>query len=187
MSIFSELRNECLIKELQRELNTDVLLFGFDNLTYFGNLQQVEDCRVATLTPAIESETNYVQIFTPGGEIEEVEFARVDLWQVVAKGTSIANDPFENVAGVSAKEEERSESCDLIWFLKRMVGEDVAIGTLGGYLFVGVLSDVRDDLALLRVDEIFIQGTSTPISSDDVRSVVINLEAITSVSSAQSC
>lgn len=191
MSIFSALRNECLVRELQRELNTNVILFGFDNLTYFGNLQLVEDCRVATLTPATLADTNYVKIFTPGGEVEEVEFTRVDLWQVVAKGTSIAGDPFEeddcDDDRQGAVAEQRQESCALICFLRRMIGDNVAIGTLGGFLFVGVLSDVRDDLAILRVDEIYVQGTSSPICSDDVRSAVVNLQAITSVSSAGCC
>jgi len=37
------------------------------------------------------------------------------------------------------------------------------------------------------VDDIFLPGTSSGISSSDVRSVVINLEAITSVSSFTCC
>ncbi|MBP2658263.1 MAG: hypothetical protein H6Q69_1295 [Firmicutes bacterium] len=53
MSIFTELRNQALVRELERELNTDVVLFGFDGFAYFGNLQAVEDCRIAILSPAI--------------------------------------------------------------------------------------------------------------------------------------
>ncbi|SDF14098.1 hypothetical protein [Sporolituus thermophilus] len=197
MGIFKEIRNECLIKELSRELNTDVLLFGFDGFVYFGNLQAIDDCRVAFLTPAIEADTNAVTILTPGGERLEVEFANVDLWQVIAKGTGIAEDPLEEVkaqtnngkpvpnAVADARiETERQESHELIRQLRRRIGDEVVITTLGGFLFEGVLTDVRDELAILRVEDIFVPGTSDAISGDDVRSVVVNLEALTSVSGA---
>ncbi|WP_425061014.1 hypothetical protein SCACP_17810 [Sporomusa carbonis] len=196
MGLFTELRNECLIKELQHELNTDVLLFGFDGFTYFGCLQNIDDCRIAVLTPAMEAETSNVEILTTGGELHEVNFARVDLWQIVAKGTCIKNDPIEyshkgnsavTLAAVDAGNSDRQESHDLICLLKRMIGEEVVITTLGGFLFEGVLSDVEDELAILKVDDIFVPGTSSSISGDDVRSVVVNLEALTSVSKGFNC
>lgn len=191
MSIFREIRNECLIRELCRELNTDVLLFGFDQFTYFGNLQAIEDGRIAILTPAIEARTSNVEIAGPSGEVEETAFTRVDLWQVVAKGTGIANDPLLEYAPLNAaapvvevntREEERVPSSDLICELRRMIGDEVVLTTLGGFLFEGVLADIVDTLAILTVDEILIPGTDSSISSSDVRSVVVNLCALTSVS-----
>ncbi|HMM23007.1 MAG TPA: hypothetical protein PKA10_20045 [Selenomonadales bacterium] len=197
MGIFKEIRNHCLIRELSRELNTDVLLFGFDGFTYFGNLQAIDDCRIAVLNPAIEAETSNVEILTPGGDVHEVKFIRVDLWQIVAKGTSIVTDPLvcsqgapfpladQVIDGVREEEEavERQESHNLICQLDRMIGDDVVIATLGGFLFEGVLSEVEDRLAILSVDDIFVPGTSSAISSSDVRTVVVNLEALTSVGS----
>jgi small nuclear ribonucleoprotein (snRNP)-like protein len=193
MGIFSEIRNEKLIRELQRELNTDVLLFGVDGNTYFGNLQAIDDCRIAVLTGATKACNTDVEILTAGGELfTEATFLSVDLWTIVAKGTGIVNDPIDSPIGLQAvpvpREDrpdspERQESHDLIRRLCRMIGDNVAVATLGGYLFEGILGDVDDELAILAVDDIFVPGTSSSISDDDVRTVVINLEAITAVSS----
>lgn len=193
MIIFSDIRNNALIRELEQELNTDILLFGFDGFIYFGNLQRIEDCRIAILTPAIEAESTDVEIFTPGGELSQVEFLRVDLWQIVAKGTGIVSDPIyhprfydhpevplpENGAAEKVGEQE---SHKLIHHLRRMLGDEVAITTLGGFLFEGILSDVENELAIIAVDAILGPGTSTSISDSTVRSVVVNLEALTSAS-----
>lgn len=193
MGIFTELRNECLIRELQRELNTDVLLFGFDGMVFFGRLQRIDDCRIAILTPP-EHASN-VEIQTPSGENVEVRFAHVDLWQVVAKATGVKTNPFEGEKGLPGKTAasertdttERQESHDLICILRRMIGDLVVITTLGGFLFTGTLGDVDDELAFISVDDIFIPGTSSPISDSDVSTAIINLEAITSVSRSAEC
>lgn len=201
MSIFSEIRNECLVRELERELNTDVLLFGFDGFIYFGNIQGIEDCRIALLSPAIKADTRDVEILSPGGELRRVDFARVDLWQIVAKGTAIVNDPIEDDKdhhhghhnGPSSGDfertvsDERQESHHLIRQLCRMIGDNVVITTLGGFLFEGTLGDIDDELAILKVEDIFGPATSSSISGRDVRSVVVNLEALTSVSSVNCC
>jgi small nuclear ribonucleoprotein (snRNP)-like protein len=193
MAIFREIRNECLIRELSHELNTDVLLFGFDGFTYFGRLQSIDDCRVAILTPAVVADTTDVEILTPGGELLTTTILRVDLWQIVAKGTGIVSDPIDSphtgaAPGLQATTgTERQESHELICFLSRMVGECVTITTLGGFLFEGVLGAVKDELAFLTVEDIFGPGTSSSISDRNVRTVVVNLEALTSVSSATTC
>lgn len=199
MGIFSDIKNECLIKELQRELNTDILLFGLDGHTYFGNLQSIDDCRVAVLTGATEATNTDVEILTAGGELfDEATILYIDLWSVVAKGTGIASDPIAspNYCGygsaqaprpatltVCEEDSDRQESHNLIRRLRRMVGDNVAIATLGGFLFEGILGDVEDELATLVVNDILVPGTTSSISDDDVRTAVINLEAITSVSS----
>ena len=186
MGIFTEIRNECLIKELQRELNTDVLLFGFDGMVYYGRLQKIEDCRVAILTAP--EEASNVEIQTPSGEDVEVKFAHVDLWQIVAKATGVKTNPFSGGYGEGPRTDtDRQESHDLICILRRMIGDLVVITTLGGFLFTGTLGDVDDELAFISVDEIFIPGTSSEISDDDVSTAVINLEAITSVSRSAEC
>lgn len=195
MSFFSEIRNEALIKELQRELNTDVLLFGADGFIYFGNLQGIDDCRIALIGPAIKSKTRDVEILTPGGELHRVNFARVDLWTIVAKGTGIVHDPITQKKGIKpavpvtdpatdpvTETDGRQESHQLIRQLCRMIGDDVVITTLGGFLFEGTLGDISNELAIMTVEEIFGPATSSSISDDDVRSVVVNLEALTSVS-----
>ncbi|MBP2645356.1 MAG: hypothetical protein H6Q75_796 [Firmicutes bacterium] len=193
MSIFRELLNPALVRELERELNTDVLLFGFDGFTYFGNLQAIDDCRIAILSPAIEAESSNVEILTPGGELVEVKFARVDLWQLVGKGTSIVSDPIHCsppsgpvVLQQLGQDAERQESSDLIRWLLRQLGDDVALTTLGGFLFEGTLSEIDDCLAILSVEDVFLPGTSSSISSDALRSVVVNLKALTSVSGSTS-
>jgi len=195
MGFFSEIRNEALIRELQCELNTDVLLFGADGFIYFGNLQGIDDCRIALLSPAIKAETRDVQILSPGGELVRVDFLRVDLWPIVAKGTAIVHDPIAHskddgpAAATPQRDEteERQESHLLIRQLCRMIGDNVVITTLGGFLFEGTLGDISDELAILKVEDIFGPATSSAISDEDVRSVVVNLEALTSVSSATCC
>lgn len=192
MSFFSEIRNEALIRELECELNTDVLLFGVDGFIYFGNLQGIDDCRIALLSPAIKATTRDVQILSPGGELVRVDFLRVDLWTIVAKGTAIASDPIaaSKVAtpvSTQRDEDDRQESHHLIRQLCRMIGDNVVITTLGGFLFEGTLGDIRDELAIIKVNDIFGPATSSAISDDDVRSVIVNLEALTSVSSATCC
>jgi small nuclear ribonucleoprotein (snRNP)-like protein len=217
MGIFAELRNEALIRELALELNTPVLLFGFDGFTYFGNLQAIDHCRIAVLTPAAISGVTDVEIQTPGGELEFVSFARVDLWQIIGKGTAISDDPFDTGSGSGksgsggsgksgsnkgtgtgtgsgtrvdvvpeAGDTDRQESHSLIHQLKRMIGDCVVITTLGGFLFEGTLTDIRCELAILTVDEIIVPGTSA-ISKSNVKSAVVNLEAITSASSQTVC
>lgn len=199
MGIFRELRNECLIRELERELNTDVLLFGFDGIVYFGNLQKVEDCRVAFISPAIEADSN-VEILSPGGEVVDVRFLNLDLWQIIAKATGVKTSPFDNspkhigTAAVQTEtpqrteaSEERQESHELICILRRMIGDNVVITTLGGFVFQGTLGNVDDELAFISVDEIFGPATSSGISDDVVSTAVINLEAITSVSRSAEC
>lgn len=193
MGIFKEFRNEALIRELERELNTDVLLFGIDGFTYFGRLQRIEDCRIASLGPAVTAETTDVEILTPGGELRTTEFLRLDLWTIVGKGTAISADPIDpprppvpppNNTIAPPPSPGRQESHLLICQLKRMLGDLVAITTLGGFLFEGILGVIDDELAILTVEDIFGPGTSSSISDDDVSSVVVNLEAITSVSSS---
>ena len=190
MGFFAEIANRRLIKELEREYNTDVLLFGVDGFTYFGNLQAIDDCRIAILTPAINAETSNVEILTPGGDLREVSFLRLDLWTIVGKGTGIASDPIDPpatatkpTAAPQRTEPERQESHHLIQQLCRMIGDCVAITTLGGFLFDGILGAVDDELAILTVEEVFGPGNGSSISGSNVRSAVVNLEAITSVSS----
>jgi hypothetical protein len=194
MAIFAELRNECLIRELRRELNTDVVLFGFDGNSYFGNLQGIEDDRIAILAPAIKAESSSVEILTAGGEVIHVDFARVDLWPLVGKGTAIVSDPIEQPhhfvappGGPILQDAGRQESHCLIHILRREIGERVFIGTLGGFVFEGTLGDVFDELAILTVAEIFVPGTSSSISDSKLRAAVVNLEAITSISTRRSC
>ncbi|MCC5466086.1 hypothetical protein [Pelosinus baikalensis] len=194
MSIFTELRNQSLVRELERELNTDVVLFGFDGFAYFGNLQAVDDCRIAILSPAIEAKCNAVEILSPGGEILHVDFTRVDLWNIVAKGTAIVRDPFENLDASleSARTDfeeatERTESRHLVRVLCRMVGDSVVLTTLGGFSIEGTLIAIDDCLAILSNTDIFVPGSSTPISDRRIRSAVVNLEALTSVSGVCCC
>ena len=193
MGIFKEIRNESLIRELQRELNTDVLLFGFDGMVYLGNLQRVENCRIAILTPAMVAASD-VEILSPGGELKNVTFLHLDLWQIVAKATGVKSNPLEAIAGLAAEEAplapsakrteatERQESHELIRTLKRMIGDNVVITTLGGFMFEGTLGDVDDELAFMTISDIYGPATSSSISDADVSTAVINLEALTSVS-----
>ncbi len=186
MSFYCKIKNEELICDLKREINGDVLLLGADGFTYFGHLQSIEDCRMAVLTPAITAVTSDVEIITPGGCLVTVNFVRVDLWSIIAKGSGIVHDPvycIESCKDDCNVRDGKDRDCDiLIRSLKRLIGNNVAITTTGGFLFEGVPSEVCRDLAILTVDEIYIPGCNSFISDRNIRSVVVNLEAITSVS-----
>lgn len=76
--------------------------------------------------------------------------------------------------------QERDYDC-LTRQIKRMIGNNIALTTVGGFLFEGILSDVCNNLAIITIDEIFIPGCSGYIDSCNLRSAVVNLEAISSV------
>lgn len=196
MSFYCKIRNEALICELKHEINSDVLLLGADGFAYFGHLQSIEDCRIAILTPAIAAVTSDVEIITPGGCLVTVNFVRVDLWSIVAKGTGIVKDPVycpmpccretdaEALPNADRQGQDREYDC-LVKNLKRLIGDNVALTTTGGFLFEGVLSDICNCLAILTIDEIYIPGCSGYISDRNIRSVVVNLEAITSIAGGE--
>lgn len=236
MGLFFKNRNDALICELKNELNSDILLFGTDGFVYFGHLQAIEDCRVAILTPAICACSCDVEIVTPGGCLVTVDYVRVDLCTIVAKGTGIVRDPvcqltscssvcgdgacsaitegcecdngngsgnsncYANAAsypgnsGCNCRDEdaikekaeifpgqERDYDC-LNRQIKRQIGDNIALTSVGGFLFEGILSNVCNNLAIITIDEIFVPGCSGFISDCNLRSAVVNLDAISSVS-----
>lgn len=198
MSLYGKIYNSSLCDELRHELNTDVLLLGADGFAYFGHLQAIEDGRLAILTPAITAATSSVEIVTPSGCLATVDFVRVDLCSVIAKGTGIVDDPVyclnpccqdvltdcedDDACGCDCccNRQDREYEC---WprQLRRLIGDTVAITTVGGFLFEGILSDVSRNLAILTLDELFIPGTSGYVSDRNLRSAVVNLEAISSI------
>lgn len=209
MSFYCKIRNEALICELRNELNNDVLLLGADGFAYFGHLQAIEDCRLAVLTPGVCAATSQVEIITPGGCLVTVDYLKVDLWSVVGKGIGIVSDPVycphpcdpvcsrEEVdeSGTLAEMDESGEALEgnerefncLLKQVKRLIGNTVAFTVTGGFLFQGVLSDVCNNLAILSIDEIFIPGCSGFVSEHKIRSAVVNLRAISSVSGKNCC
>lgn len=182
---WSNFRNEDLVKELQRELNSDIVLFGINGFVYFGNLQAIHDCRIAILSPAVLSDSTAVEILTPGGAKTTTSFLRVDLWTIAAKGIGIVDDPLtSHCRETSDPDVVRGEAEGLLCLMKRMVGDSISVTTLGGFTFNGILSSMCDDLAIISVDDIFVPGSYEPITGSTIRSVVINLKTITSVGSS---
>ena len=182
---WSDFKNEDLIKELQRELNSDIVLFGVNGFVYFGNLQAIQDCRIAILSPAVLSDATAVEILTPGGARTTTSFLRVDLWTIAAKGTGIVDDPLISSCTVAATSNTlRSEPDGLLCLMKRMIGSSISLTTLGGFTINGILSSMCDDLAIISVDDIFLPGACDPITEATIRSVVVNLKTITSVGSS---
>lgn len=85
----------------------------------------------------------------------------------------------------------REESHQLICLLARMIGDtNVTIKTLGGFLFVGTLTRIDDELAHLSQAFVFTpggatipEGAKTPEKARCVAagSAVVNLETLTGV------
>ena len=182
---WSDFRNEDLVKELQRELNSDIVLFGINGFVYFGNLQAIHDNRIAILSPAVLSDSTAVEILTPGGARTTTSFLRVDLWTIAAKGTGIVADPLiSSYAAVANSNILRGEADGLICLMKRMVGDSISLTILGGFTINGILSSMCDDLAIITVDDIFLPGACDPITEATIRSVVVYLKTITAVGSS---
>lgn len=209
MGVYHTTYNRAFFKELDQELNTDILLFSIDGFAYFGHLQRIENCHTAILAPAIAACTSDVEIITPGGCVVTVDFVRVDLCSIIAKGTGIVRDPvFCNQEPESncccnqqqncccnrdeesaealpdADRLERDDDCT-VRQLRRLIGNDVSLTTLGGFLFQGILSDVCHDLALLSIDEIYIPGGGGYLSDHNIRSVTVNVKAVNSVAESR--
>lgn len=185
---WSDFKNEDFVKDLSREVNTDIVLLGINGFSYFGNLQAIQDCRIAILSPAVQSEANAVEILTPSGAKTTTSFLRVDLWTVVAKGSGIVSDPLVSSCTVTPTADEaeavRSEPDSLICLLKRMIGDSISLTTMGGFTISGILSSMDDDVAIISVDNIYLPGPCEPITSATTRSITVNLKAITSVGSS---
>jgi uncharacterized membrane protein YqgA involved in biofilm formation len=96
MGIFKEICHKCIIEELEHELNTNVLLFMADGFAILGNLQKVEKDRVALLTKASLPGVSFVLTRSPGGLITESLNKKVDLCAVIAKGSGLSTNPFED-------------------------------------------------------------------------------------------
>lgn len=197
MGFYHTVYNRAFLDELEQELNTDILLFGADGFAYFGHLQRIENCSTAILAPAIAACTSEVEIITPGGCVVTVDFVRVDLCSIIAKGTGIVRDPVfcnqEDNCGCGCNREEeaaeelpdasrleRDDDCT-VRQLRRLIGNNVSLTALGGFLFQGILSDVCRNLALLSIDEIYIPGGCGHLSDHNIRSVTVNVKAVSSV------
>lgn len=184
---WSDFKNEDFIKDLTREVNTDIVLFGINGFSYFGNLQAIHDCRIAILSPAVQSDSTAVEILTPSGAKTTTSFLRVDLWTIVAKGSGIVSDPLVSSCTTTTTTDEetlRSEPDALLCLMKRMIGDRISITTMGGFTISGILSSMCDDVAIISVDDIYLPGACDPITSATVRSVTVNLKAISTVGSS---
>lgn len=78
---------------------------------------------------------------------------------------------------------DRQESCQLIKWLRRMVGDDVDISVIGNWIFRGRLSRVEDNLAYLNGVTIFPPGDLG--ATILMGSLVVNLEVVTFVGQQQ--
>lgn len=185
---WSDFKNEDFVKDLVREVNTDIVLFGINGFSYFGNLQAIHDCRIAILSPAVESDSTAVEILTPSGAKATTSFLRVDLWTIVAKGSGIVSDPLVSSCTTASTtdngEAVRNEPDALICLMKRMIGDRTSVTTMGGFTISGILSSMCDDVAIISVDNIYLPGACDPITSATTRSVTVNLKAISSVGSS---
>lgn len=189
MSFYKDFANKYLIRELELEINKDIILLGTDGMSYFGNLQAIYNDRIALLLPAKQAVTNTVECLTPAERITFRSFMKVDLLLVVAKAMGISGDPIFPVPATmqsgSLRTEDapnfskRQESHELICELKEQIGDFVDIGVLGGFRFEGTLSSVENELARLSKPTIFAPGANGRLIQGS-GSVTINLETITS-------
>ena len=84
----------------------------------------------------------------------------------------------------------RQESRQLICQLEEMIGDNVNIEVLGGFIFEGNLADVDDELATLgplsalnvpTATTTIIPPMGTAIVSPEISAITVNLEVITAV------
>jgi hypothetical protein len=189
-----------LIRE-SAKIGKDIILFDAYGMSYYGNLQAVDDCyNVALLGPAKLSASGLVEILTPSEIIAVENIVSVDLRMVIAKGTDISADPFvipEDADGEADErtiaQEKRSRRASpagsdgqrshmLIHRLNQQIGELVSITTRGGFLFAGQLADIEEGKVMLIVDTIFAPGGDGS-ALFSIGSAAVSLEAVISVSS----
>lgn len=193
MRFYEKLYNRHLVNELRNEINTDILLFLADGSTFYGHLQGLDDCRAAIMTPATCSTNCDVELISDGGCILTTDFTRVCLSTLVARGSGISGDP---VSAASAYKRQDSDEAGLEMDrdcgylhrqLQRLIGDRTVITTVGGFAFEGILSSVCSDIIILTVDTICLPNCCTEFDSNRVRSVIINMNAITSFGSSNCC
>ena len=197
MSICDDLKNDYFIGKLIGKIGEDVILFGFDGMSYYGRLMEISEDHIGLLTPAALSSTYLVEIQNPA-EVAAVENrVYILLDYLVGFGYDITADPFvipddnaEDVTGEGAQAPPSAAPASgfggdcgqsgLVDKLKAMAL--LTVGTLGGFLFAGYVSEVQEDTATMGIVYIFAPGGdgSTLFS---INNAVVNLKAASSVAS----
>jgi small nuclear ribonucleoprotein (snRNP)-like protein len=204
MSILSELRNSCLLREIKSEINKDVFLLGVNGTSYFGSLQNVLRDRFAALTAATTAVSGLVEILTLSEIVQEPTYTLVDLYSIVGIGSNIASDPYvveavdeafteQSEDGISREESEeivkseapsiseRGEKISLVRLLLKQIGKQVSVTTLGGFLVEGMVIAVEDSLLTMSNTSILAPGMDGSII-ETVGNVAVSLNVLTSVS-----
>lgn len=122
------------------------------------------------------------------------DFTRVCLSTLVARGSGIGGDPLTSDTATykrlngDEKNSEMERDCGYLYRqLQRLIGDRTMITTVGGFAFEGILSSVCDDIAILTVDTICLPNHCTNLNNNRIRSVILNMNAITSFGSSNCC
>jgi len=197
MSVFN-IDNSCaFIDELKNKIGYDVILFGLDNMSYYGLLQDIDSSNIATLVPAILSASGLVEIQNPAEVSAALNTVSIELCSIISFGYDITADPFvlpdDNAEDVPPQEEVTVSAqpcinldckCDPDGLIDKLIESQqlIAVSTLGGFIFAGNIKSLQHRLLKLIPEYIFAPGGdgSTLFS---IGKVVINLEAATAVGS----
>lgn len=91
MGVCEEICNRRLIRQLENEIGTSLVLYTADGFAFYATLIRVDDHRIARLGPGT-GKSNVI-VLTPGGVTEDEEFSQVDLSCVVAKAVNVTCNP----------------------------------------------------------------------------------------------
>jgi small nuclear ribonucleoprotein (snRNP)-like protein len=191
MRFYERLYNRRMINELRNELNTDVVLFSADGSAFYGHLQGLDDCHAAILTPATCAESCNVETVSSGGCFLTSDFTRICLNNIVAKSSGICGDPLAEsddlTRDLEIPDELDRDGGYIYRQLQRLIGDRTIITLIGGFAFEGIISAVCDDILILTVDTVCLPSCCDDFDENKIRSVIINMNAITSFGSSNCC
>lgn len=198
MSVFKYIVNKSLINSLEKEIGENIIIFGADSISYFAMLTDICQRRFAMLAAANIAASGFVEILTPSGLVDEPSYTTVDLYDMVAYGRLLVDDPFvlepideegpgERSCRLDEQAEnatdylERKEKNGIIRCLHKNIGRQVSITTSGGFLFYGTLVKACLELTLLSSCIVLAPGMEES-TIDNIGEIMVNNCVITSVS-----
>jgi hypothetical protein len=186
-------KNSSFIDKLEDQIGNDIILFGADCMSYFGNLSDVTE-NAAVLTAADLSSSGLVEIRNPSEAVAGTNTSSIKLINLVGFGYNLTADPFvyppqeEEGLGPAVSSSDvnvqptEAYSDDKCFCHHSKLEIPTIISTFGGFIAAGGMINMDKNIAELDVEYIFAPGGdgNTLFAIDNA---VINLRAATAFSS----
>ncbi|HAN20098.1 MAG: hypothetical protein A2Y15_05390 [Clostridiales bacterium GWF2_36_10] len=168
MTMCSDIKNMCFIEELKNKTGQDIALFCIDGLSYYGKLNQIDKCNIATLNSFDYKSLNNISPQT----------AFIDTDKIVCFGFYSKN--YMQTLDLCKYEYKEAAVCNndaLIEKLKSM--ERISISTIGGFIFSGELIDLQKKTAKLKAESVYGLSEGNKLNLQNI--ILVNLKAATAI------